>query len=104
MSVRAATPGHPTDRLVGQAPALQALRLQIRQLASFDTLGSATVFLAGQRARAGSYTGTHPEGSRRGDGALGASDQVWGLLPAASAELPSAREQKLVAALALDIT
>ena len=31
---------HPTERLVGRAPALVALRAQIRHLASFDTVGS----------------------------------------------------------------
>ena len=34
---------HPTDRIVGQAPAVQALRAQIRHLAAFDTVGSAFV-------------------------------------------------------------
>jgi DNA-binding NtrC family response regulator len=34
---------HPTDRLVGNAPAIQALRAQIRHLAAFDTVGSAFV-------------------------------------------------------------
>ena len=34
---------HPTDRLVGQAPTIQALRAQIRHLAAFDTVGSAFV-------------------------------------------------------------
>src|SRR5262245_4224310 len=34
---------HPTDRLVGHAPALQALRAQICHLATFDTVGSAFV-------------------------------------------------------------
>ena len=34
---------HPTDRLVGHAPAVQALRAQIRHLATFDTVGSAFV-------------------------------------------------------------
>ncbi len=29
----------PTERLVGNAPAIQALRTQIRHLAAFDTLG-----------------------------------------------------------------
>ena len=37
------SPVHPTDRLVGNSPALQALRAQIRHLAAFDTLGSAFV-------------------------------------------------------------
>src|ERR671931_791744 len=34
---------HPTDRIVGNAPAIQALRAQIRHLATFDTVGSAFV-------------------------------------------------------------
>jgi DNA-binding NtrC family response regulator/class 3 adenylate cyclase len=34
---------HPTDRLVGQAPAIEALRAQSRHLAAFDTVGSAFV-------------------------------------------------------------
>src|SRR5262245_62963092 len=34
---------HPTDRLVGHAPTIQALRAQIRHLATFDTVGSALV-------------------------------------------------------------
>ena len=34
---------HPTDRLVGHAPAIQALRAQIRHLATFDIVGSAFV-------------------------------------------------------------
>ncbi|HSF29006.1 MAG TPA: sigma 54-interacting transcriptional regulator, partial [Candidatus Tectomicrobia bacterium] len=34
---------HPTDRLVGQSPAIQALRAQIRHLSAFDTVGSAFV-------------------------------------------------------------
>jgi two-component system, NtrC family, response regulator AtoC len=34
---------HPTRRLVGNAPAMAALRAQIRQLAPFDTLGSPAV-------------------------------------------------------------
>ena len=32
--------GHPTDRPVGTAPAIAALRAQIRHLASFDAVGS----------------------------------------------------------------
>jgi DNA-binding NtrC family response regulator len=35
--------GHPTDRLIGTAPAIEALRTQIRHLATFDTLGSPLV-------------------------------------------------------------
>src|SRR5215813_9378270 len=45
------SPVHPTDRLVGQAPVMGALRGQIRHLAGFDTLGSAhvpTVLLQGE--------------------------------------------------------
>jgi two-component system, NtrC family, response regulator AtoC len=38
-----ASPVHPTDRLVGDAPALQALRAQIHHLAAFDTVGSALI-------------------------------------------------------------
>jgi hypothetical protein len=34
---------HPTQRLVGNAPAVAALRAQIRHLAPFDTLGSPAV-------------------------------------------------------------
>jgi DNA-binding NtrC family response regulator/tetratricopeptide (TPR) repeat protein/class 3 adenylate cyclase len=34
---------HPTDRIVGHAPAIQTLRAQIRHLATFDTVGSAFV-------------------------------------------------------------
>src|SRR4029434_7332510 len=34
---------HPTDRIVGHAPTIQALRAQIRHLATFDTIGSAFV-------------------------------------------------------------
>src|SRR5712691_4736824 len=34
---------HPTDRLVGTCPALQALRAQLRYLATFDTLGNPAV-------------------------------------------------------------
>src|SRR5215471_9544093 len=34
---------HPTDHIVGNAPVIQALRTQIRHLATFDTVGSAFV-------------------------------------------------------------
>src|SRR5262245_885472 len=34
---------HPTDRIVGHAPVIDALRAQIRHLAAFDTVGSAFV-------------------------------------------------------------
>jgi len=34
---------HPTDRIVGHAPVIDALRAQIRHLATFDTIGSAFV-------------------------------------------------------------
>jgi DNA-binding NtrC family response regulator len=43
--------GHPTARLVGQAPAIQTLRTQLRQLAAFDAVGKAavpTVLLSGE--------------------------------------------------------
>ncbi|MGH8067252.1 MAG: sigma 54-interacting transcriptional regulator [Candidatus Entotheonellia bacterium] len=43
--------GYPTDRLVGTAPAIAALRAQIRHLASFDAVGSPhvpTVLLQGE--------------------------------------------------------
>jgi transcriptional regulator with PAS, ATPase and Fis domain len=36
-------PAHPTDRLVGHAPVMDALRAQIRHLATFDMVGSAFV-------------------------------------------------------------
>jgi DNA-binding NtrC family response regulator/predicted ATPase len=42
---------HPTDRLVGRAPAIQALRAQIRHLAAFDAVGNPyapTVLLQGE--------------------------------------------------------
>jgi DNA-binding NtrC family response regulator/predicted ATPase len=42
---------HPTDRLVGQAPAIQALRAQICHLAAFDAVGNPaapTVLLQGE--------------------------------------------------------
>jgi DNA-binding NtrC family response regulator/tetratricopeptide (TPR) repeat protein len=42
---------HPTDRIVGHAPAIQALRAQIRHLASFDGVGNPhvpTVLLHGE--------------------------------------------------------
>jgi len=44
-------PHHPTERLVGDAPALVALRAQIRHLAAFDTIGNPfapTVLLHGE--------------------------------------------------------
>jgi two-component system, NtrC family, response regulator AtoC len=34
---------HPTDRLMGNSPAIEALRAQIRHLAPFDSLGSPVV-------------------------------------------------------------
>ena len=43
--------GHPADRLIGTAPAIAALRAQIRHLATFDTVGSPhvpTVLLQGE--------------------------------------------------------
>jgi DNA-binding NtrC family response regulator len=33
----------PTARLVGQSPAIQALRIQLRHLAAFDTVGNPAV-------------------------------------------------------------
>ena len=52
MTRSASTPGpEPTAPLVGQAPAMQTLRTQIRHLATFDTLGNAyapTVLLHGE--------------------------------------------------------
>jgi DNA-binding NtrC family response regulator/predicted ATPase len=42
---------HPTDRLVGHTPAIQALRAQLRHLAAFDTVGNPyapTVLLQGE--------------------------------------------------------
>jgi DNA-binding NtrC family response regulator/predicted ATPase/class 3 adenylate cyclase len=44
-------PAHPTERLVGQAPTIQALRTQIRHLAAFDVIGNVhipTVLLHGE--------------------------------------------------------
>src|SRR5574341_1865848 len=43
--------GHPTERLVGQSPAIQAVRLQILHLTSFDAVGKAmvpTLLLSGE--------------------------------------------------------
>ena len=37
------THAHPTDRIVGHAPVIDALRAQIRHLATFDTVGNAFV-------------------------------------------------------------
>src|SRR6266850_881725 len=34
---------HPTTRLIGQSPAISALRAQIHHLATFDTLGNPQV-------------------------------------------------------------
>jgi DNA-binding NtrC family response regulator/tetratricopeptide (TPR) repeat protein/class 3 adenylate cyclase len=42
---------HPTDRIIGNSPAIQTLRAQIHRLAAFDTVGSAfvpTVLLQGE--------------------------------------------------------
>ena len=42
---------HPTERLVGEAPAIVALRVHIRQLVTFDTIGNPvvpTVLLQGE--------------------------------------------------------
>src|SRR5215475_10294930 len=33
-------PAHPTERLIGQSLVMNALRLQLRHLAAFDTLGN----------------------------------------------------------------
>jgi hypothetical protein len=49
------SPPDPTARLVGDSPAIQALRAQIRHLAAFDTLGNPYVppyCCRGRRARA----------------------------------------------------
>jgi transcriptional regulator with AAA-type ATPase domain len=40
---RPSSPPAPLNRLVGEAPALQALRAQIRHLARFDAVGHAAV-------------------------------------------------------------
>src|SRR5262245_57231637 len=40
---RTVPPHHPTDRLIGQAPIVQALRSQIRHLSSFDAVGNVSV-------------------------------------------------------------
>jgi DNA-binding NtrC family response regulator/class 3 adenylate cyclase len=48
---RPSSPPDPLDRLVGEAPALQVLRAQIRHLARFDTVGNPlvpTVLLQGE--------------------------------------------------------
>ena len=48
---RPSSPPDPLDRLVGEAPALQTLRAQIRHLARFDAVGHAavpTVLLQGE--------------------------------------------------------
>src|SRR2546425_9455915 len=48
---RASSRDHPTDRLLGQSSAMSALRLQMRHLAAFDTLGNPhapTVLLLGE--------------------------------------------------------
>jgi transcriptional regulator with PAS, ATPase and Fis domain len=48
---RPSSPPDPLDRLVGEAPTLQTLRAQIRQLARFDAVGHAavpTVLLQGE--------------------------------------------------------
>lgn len=45
------SPGHPTERLVGDLAAMHALRLQLCHLATFDTLGNPhapTVLLSGE--------------------------------------------------------
>jgi transcriptional regulator with PAS, ATPase and Fis domain len=48
---RPLTPPDPTERLVGQSPAIEALRRQIRHLAAFDAVGNPavpTVLLQGE--------------------------------------------------------
>jgi DNA-binding NtrC family response regulator len=41
MALKGSLPaGHPTDSIVGQCPAIQALRAQIRHLSAFDTVGN----------------------------------------------------------------
>jgi DNA-binding NtrC family response regulator len=48
---RPSSPLDPLDRLLGEAPAMQALRAQIRHLARFDAVGHAavpTVLLQGE--------------------------------------------------------
>jgi DNA-binding NtrC family response regulator len=43
--------GHPTERLVGTAPAIEALRTQILHLANFDAVGNPhvpTILLQGE--------------------------------------------------------
>ena len=40
---RPGVPMAPTDRLVGQSPAIQTLRTQIQHLAAFDGVGKAEV-------------------------------------------------------------
>jgi hypothetical protein len=52
---RPSSPPDPLDRLVGEAPALQTLRAQIRHLARFDAVGHPavpTVLLQGKPAPA----------------------------------------------------
>jgi hypothetical protein len=53
-SPRLIPPLHATERLVGDAPAIVALRAQIRHLAAFDTIGNPfvpTVLLHGKPVR-----------------------------------------------------
>jgi DNA-binding NtrC family response regulator/predicted ATPase/class 3 adenylate cyclase len=40
---RLSATSHPTDRLVGRSPSMRALRVQIRRLVAFDTLGNPSV-------------------------------------------------------------
>ena len=40
---RPASPSDPVERLLGEDPAMQALRAQIRHLSRFDAIGHATV-------------------------------------------------------------
>ena len=47
------SPLDPTERLVGQSPAIHALRTQIRHFAVFDTVGNPEVPTACSRGRPG---------------------------------------------------
>src|SRR5262245_51950633 len=43
VQMHARSSDHPTARLMGDSPAMQALRAQVRHLAAFDTLGNPEV-------------------------------------------------------------